>query len=82
MVHGIVVNCKVANIKKVASKEFDGKISEAHQVLQCLVISDGNMTQIDIKDKDMSYKGTEINKDVSLSVGYSVINNKAYFRLV
>ena len=82
MKQGITINCKVAHIKKVDAKEYDGKIQNAHQVLQCLIINDTGMSQIDVKDKDITFDEKEMNKDVSLAVNYSVIGNKAFFRLV
>jgi len=80
MKQGITINGTLANIKKV-NKVFEGKESK-YNTLQITVLNDDGLSLIDVKDKDFIIKEDAVNKPINVAVAYSVMNDKAYFRLV
>lgn len=78
---GIMISGVLANIKQV-EKTFEGKTTR-YQTLQITVLNDDGLSLIDVKDKDFIFDCKDkLNKPINISVAYSVMNDKAYFRLI
>ena len=82
MKQGLTLNGTLANIKQVEAKSFDDKVTPPKQILQVTVLDDSGLSLYDISDKDFLVKQDLQGKEVSLNLAYSVMNGKAYFRVV
>ncbi len=79
---GIRVKGTLANIKAVDAKDYEGKITPATQQLQITILNDDGLDIINVKDSSFRFKKEDEKKDVEVSVAYTVVNGKAYFRLI
>jgi len=79
---GIRVVGTLMNLKPVEAKEYNNNVVPAHQILQIVVLNEDGLSQIDVKDKDNKFKHSQVNTVVDIAVVYTVINDRAYFRLV
>ena len=79
---GIRVVGTLMNLKHIEAKEYNNNVVPAHQTLQIVVLNEDGLSQIDVKDKENKFKQSEVGKIIDIGVVYTVINDKAYFRLV
>jgi len=79
---GIRVVGTLLNLKQIEAKEYNNNVVPAHQTLQIVILNEDGLSQIDVKDKENKFKQSEVGKIIDIAVVYTVINDKAYFRLV